>query len=190
MSLLEPPRPVEGRAAARPVRFWAAGAAAAALWVGPVTAGATPLLSAMPLDQGTTSPSMRDISPPASALGRAVNSTNTVSTASSVVQLRIDSGLTWDQLGRLFGVSRRAVHMWASGKRMNSRNIELLSELRRMIAAAPGSTSDERRSWLFSASEHGITPIEQFMSRHRRSDGVNSLSAGYTPAGLLGITVE
>ena len=38
------------------------------------------------------------------------------------------SGLTWDQLGKVFGVSRRAVHMWANGGRLNESNARRLRE--------------------------------------------------------------
>ncbi len=34
----------------------------------------------------------------------------------AIAELRRRSGLTWAQLAELFGVSRRAVHFWASGK--------------------------------------------------------------------------
>lgn len=40
-----------------------------------------------------------------------------------------ESGLTWDQLARYFGVSRRAVHLWAAGGRMSATNEELLAHL-------------------------------------------------------------
>lgn len=40
----------------------------------------------------------------------------------AIASLRRLSGLTWDQLGELFGVSRRSVHFWASGKPLNPAN--------------------------------------------------------------------
>ena len=46
-------------------------------------------------------------------------------------ELRRLSGLTWDQLARLLGVSRRSVHFWASGKPMAQSNEE---HLRRLLA--------------------------------------------------------
>jgi len=68
-------------------------------------------------------------------------------TSERVRRLKDGSGLTWDQIRRLFGVSRRAVHMWAGGARMNSRNLERLSDLE-MFVAGLGTTTDERRDTL------------------------------------------
>ena len=42
--------------------------------------------------------------------------TETEATRKAVSELRRISGLTWEQLAWLFGVSRRSVHFWASGK--------------------------------------------------------------------------
>jgi len=55
--------------------------------------------------------------------------------AARVRRLKEDSGLTWDQLRRLFGVSRRTVHMWAGGGRINARNEERLAHLENVVAA-------------------------------------------------------
>ena len=60
--------------------------------------------------------------------------------ASRVRQLKEDSGLTWDQLRRLLGVSRRAVHMWAGGGQINAKNEERLALLEQIVAALGGRT--------------------------------------------------
>lgn len=54
-------------------------------------------------------------------------------TARSIRELRDLSGLTWDEVAQLFGVSRRAVHRWAAGGRMNARHASLLSKVSRMV---------------------------------------------------------
>lgn len=41
---------------------------------------------------------------------------NTDSRASYIMEIRRRSGLTWAELGDLFGVSRRSVHYWANGQ--------------------------------------------------------------------------
>lgn len=51
------------------------------------------------------------------------------SASTSVAELRILGGLTWDQVARLFGVSRRSVHFWASGKPMATEHEEHLYRL-------------------------------------------------------------
>ena len=44
-------------------------------------------------------------------------------------ELRRLTGLTWDALARVFGVSRRAVHLWANGGRMKDANARQLAGL-------------------------------------------------------------
>ncbi|WP_419944177.1 hypothetical protein [Candidatus Poriferisodalis sp.] len=74
--------------------------------------------------------------------------------ASRVRQLKEDSALTWDQLRRLFGVSRRAIHMWAAGAQMNSFNEERLTELAQIVSEL-GSTPQERRDALMRPAPDG-----------------------------------
>ena len=71
-----------------------------------------------------------------------------------------DSGLTWDQLRRLFGVSRRALHMWAGGAQMNSRNQERLTYLEQFVSSL-GATPSKRRDRLMSSREGGGRSVFQ-----------------------------
>lgn len=64
--------------------------------------------------------------------------------ADQIRDLHSRSGLTWTQLGSLFGVSRRAVHHWANGGRMNAANAELLAELSTRVAAISEVEPDDR----------------------------------------------
>lgn len=169
------------------VRCWVAGAALAATMAGTLTLGAVQPAIAVPLESGTISPQLRDVQSSVTAQLRYEAPSPSTSTAEGVARLRADSGLTWDQLGRLFGVSRRAVHLWAAGKHMNARNIELLSALQRVVARAPGNSAQERRAWLFAADQEDVVPLEQFMLAHRRVDQSATSGTGYTPAGLLGM---
>ena len=56
----------------------------------------------------------------------------TESTAEAVMEIRRRSGLTWEELGDLFDVSRRSVHHWANGKPVSAGNDRMI---RRMLAA-------------------------------------------------------
>lgn len=147
------PRPV---APSSRIRIWVAGPVAAACLAGSMTFGAAaaPAEATTPLDGRTYTPQVRhgrgsqaQAAPAPTPVPEKPASARTT-TATSVSHLHDHSGLTWDQLGKLFGVSRRAVHMWASGKRMNARNTELLGELLRLVNSAPGVTVEERRAWL------------------------------------------
>ena len=51
-----------------------------------------------------------------SAVGIEPTQTPPMTTAEAILEFRLRSGLTWDQIGELFGVSRRSVHNWANGK--------------------------------------------------------------------------
>ena len=46
--------------------------------------------------------------------------TDSETTASAILEIRRLSGLTWEELAVVFGVSRRSVHHWASGKTVSS----------------------------------------------------------------------
>ena len=80
--------------------------------------------------------------------------------SSRVRSLKESSGLTWDQLRCLFGVSRRALHMWAGGAQMNSRNQERLTDLERVVSAL-GNTPSERRAAFMSSQYRGGRSVFQ-----------------------------
>ena len=54
------------------------------------------------------------------------------STAEAIMEIRRRSGLTWEELGDLFGVSRRSIHHWANGKPVSARHDRMI---RRMLTA-------------------------------------------------------
>ena len=73
---------------------------------------------------------------------------SSIGTATSVRELRERSGLTWDEFAGLFGVSRRAVHSWAAGGRMNSVNAARLQDLATLVAQFTGSPGTVRAALL------------------------------------------
>ena len=54
------------------------------------------------------------------------------STAEAIMEIRRLSGLTWEELGDLFDVSRRSIHHWANGRPAAARHDQMI---RRMLAA-------------------------------------------------------
>lgn len=72
------------------------------------------------------------------------------STAEEVVRIHHVSGLTWEQLARLLGVSRRTVHSWASGGRVAAVNLERLATVTALLESRSTLTPDENRVWLLS----------------------------------------
>jgi DNA-binding transcriptional regulator YiaG len=86
------------------------------------------------------------------------------STASALSELRRISGLTWDQLGRLFHVSRRSVHFWASGKPLNADNEARLHRVLDVIRHADRGSAGANRTALLRAV-NGRVPFELLASQ-------------------------
>lgn len=82
--------------------------------------------------------------------------------AESVRWLHKASGLTWEQLGRIFGVSRRAVHFWASGGKLNASNVEALRKFTTVVRELHFDTPASRRNALLSFDANGQSIVEKF----------------------------
>jgi DNA-binding transcriptional regulator YiaG len=70
----------------------------------------------------------------------------------TVAELRDYTNLTAAQIGRLFDVSRRAVHYWIAGDAMAKEHQERLSRIQQVVFALEGKTPEERRLELLSSS--------------------------------------
>lgn len=105
-----------------------------------------------------------------------------VTSAELVARVRDDSGLTWDQLARYFGVSRRAVHLWAAGGRMSASNEELLMHLVDIVETLADRSPEARRQTLLSqASGLNIVDTERARRSSNRSDINRSPEIGVLP---------
>lgn len=62
-----------------------------------------------------------------------------------VLEIRLLSGLTWDELAKVFGVSRRSIHNWALGDRLTDENAEkvrrVLANVRKLYDSSPVRTA-------------------------------------------------
>jgi len=96
--------------------------------------------------------------------------------AEAVKSLREESGLTWDQLGRLFGVSRRAMHLWANGGRMNAAHAEALSVILRAVRGLPGSGNIDPREALLTPGVEGRSLYDEFRNRFAPDEDTIDLS--------------
>lgn len=70
-------------------------------------------------------------------------------------ELRRLSGLTWDQLARIFKVSRRSLHFWASGKSMSPSNEEHLQRVLAVVRRIDTGSSSANRTALLAVREDG-----------------------------------
>lgn len=73
----------------------------------------------------------------------------------AIHELKKSSGLTWQQLARLFNVAPRSLHFWASGKPMSRSNEEYLHRLLGTMRYVNRGSAGENRSALLSHSNSG-----------------------------------
>jgi DNA-binding transcriptional regulator YiaG len=106
------------------------------------------------------------------------------STAELVRDLWERSGLTWDQLARLFGVSRRAVHAWATGARPNAYHQELLSELTQIVTTIETGDPRRNRELLLAPRSERLSLFDEVRARH--ADQTSDITGTLSPAQLLG----
>jgi hypothetical protein len=83
-----------------------------------------------------------------------------MSPATMVHEARRLSGLTYEALGRIFGVDRRAVHYWVSGEAISDRNLGLLEKLLTTLRRIDRGTQTENKALLNSRLAHGKTGVE------------------------------
>jgi DNA-binding XRE family transcriptional regulator len=93
------------------------------------------------------------------------------------------SGLTWDQLGKVFGVSRRSVHLWANGGRMNQANATALREFAAAVRAVQGSSPDSTRAALLAVGPDHHSIVDTFRRRHTEG----AWGSPFAPEELVGV---
>jgi transcriptional regulator with XRE-family HTH domain len=79
-----------------------------------------------------------------------------------VRNLQLRSGLTWNELARALGVSRRAVHHWAAGSRLSERNAQRVEEFARLVTRFQGATPDLTRGGLLAPGPDGRSALTAF----------------------------
>lgn len=75
-------------------------------------------------------------------------------------ELKHLSGLTWEQLAKIFNVSRRSLHFWASGKPLSPFNEEHLRRLLGTIRYINRGSSDINRSALLQPQQGSVIPLD------------------------------
>jgi DNA-binding transcriptional regulator YiaG len=93
------------------------------------------------------------------------------------------SGLTWDQLGKVFGVSRRAVHLWANGGRMNEANATVLREFAAVVRSVQGNSPDSTRAALLAVGPDSHSIVDAFRRRHTD----RAWGSPFAPEELVGV---
>lgn len=135
-----------------------------------------PAVAGMAAAQLTAAPLLEPVGGAASA---------PLTTGDRVRLLHESSGLTWEQLAKLFGVSRRALHMWASGGRLSTANVEQLGRLEQVIRDLPADHAAARRTALLDGSR-GQSVYDAVRAEHT-SSGNAVTGHPLTPAELLDV---
>jgi transcriptional regulator with XRE-family HTH domain len=93
-----------------------------------------------------------------------------------IAELRRLSGLTWAQLARLFAVSRRSLHFWASGKPLTPANEERLNRMLATLRRIDRGSALANRALLLGPDRDGQIPFD--MLAEGRFEHVASLLGG------------
>jgi len=95
-----------------------------------------------------------------------------------VSHLRRIGGLTWEQIADLFGVSRSAVHQWASGGPIDAAAADHLRNLVHVIDRADrGGAAENREALLTPTGDPPIPPFTLLQDR-RYTEAFARLGAG------------
>ena len=105
----------------------------------------------------------------------AMEATTTPSVA--ITELRRRSGLTWDQLARLFGVTGRSIHFWASGKALNAANEERLGRVLAVVRYIDRGHAQATRTALMTALDDGVLPFD-LLAKDEFDEIMERLGAG------------
>ncbi len=98
------------------------------------------------------------------------------SVSASIAEIRRVSGLTWDQLGRVFGVSRRSVHFWASGKPVNAGNEERVRRVLALVRQSDRGSAEQNRALLLTPAGD-LTPFD-LIAEERFQEAALALGTG------------
>jgi len=86
--------------------------------------------------------------------------------SAGLAEVRRLSGLTWEQLARLFGVSRRALHFWASGRPMTAGHEERLQRTLGALRAIDRGTASANRVLLLTVTQSGESAFDMLVDGH------------------------
>jgi transcriptional regulator with XRE-family HTH domain len=106
-------------------------------------------------------------------------------TAKAIRDLHLRSGLSWDELARLIGVSRRSVHNWANGAPVSQPNSARLAKAAKAILSADMGSPKLTRSRLLAPSADGSSLYAQTQARTRSEVSRLSVELDLKPDELL-----
>ena len=115
--------------------------------------------------------------------------TDTDTPQAALSKLRKLSGLTWEQLARLFNVSRRSLHFWASGQPISRFNEESLHRLLNALHYINRGSANTNRHILLNPCKNGQIPFDLLVAG-RYEDVKNLLGYGNAPEQLQLVPID
>ena len=100
----------------------------------------------------------------------------TKTTANAIWEIRRRSGLTWESLGKLFGVSRRSIHDWANGAMLSDNNKQNVWDTLRSIRHIDEGNAQATQDRIMSTGEKGASIFR--LITERRHDEIMDLPEG------------
>lgn len=177
-------RSFDAAAAPRP-HLWVAGLVCAATMATSTFVGVS-IANAAALTEQTTVPAASDFGTAEPADSTEEGKADLPLGSADLVQMLHDeSGLTWEQLSKALSVSRRSVHLWASGGRVNARHGEMIMRLAQLVRSAPVRQPSLVRAWLYASEPGARSPMEEFREQYRKAR-TPIQGTGYTSSELLG----
>jgi len=86
------------------------------------------------------------------------------SARSALQEIKSTTGLTWQQLAKVFWVSQRSLHLWMDGEAMDSLHQERLYRVLIAIRRLPFPESFQNRAFLFSPQANRTIPFDLLAS--------------------------
>lgn len=86
--------------------------------------------------------------------------TDPTSHVEDLLELKSQTALTWDELAKLFGVTRRSLHNWTNGRPLTSDNEMTLARLRAFIATVRPNDPQYVRATLLAPTFSGKTVFD------------------------------
>ena len=104
-------------------------------------------------------------------------------TAEVILEIRRRSGLTWEQLGEIFNVSRRSVHHWANGKAPSAQHERHIWQTLAVIRHMDEGSQTAIRHRLLTIDNSGLSIYDLLVSRRFSEALQQAQAAGSTVAG-------
>lgn len=106
------------------------------------------------------------------------------STGEAVRELQARAGLTWQQLAKALGVSRRTLHLWANDGPMSAPHSERLAKFERLVTKHDVGDPAATRLALLRSTGSGLSAYDRFrVDRDRDIPQING--SALSAAGLL-----